>query len=350
MMTHNEEDLKLSSYDYELPDGLVAERPVPDRESSRLLIYNDETELTKHEHFSNIVDEIPPFSTLVLNRSKVYPCRLFGKKETGAKVEVFILSLDDLDGAYPALLKSSSKKKIGDVIHFDNEIHCSISKILEGTFEVKFSSGLSAREVVEKIGIVPLPPYIRGGISDELDQISYQTVYAKELGSVAAPTAGLHFTPELLERLKEKNIEVAYVTLHVGLGTFLPVKVDQITDHKMHSEKYFVDKLNLQKINKAKKIICVGTTSLRVLESMPENIIADKIYETNIFLHPGVEVKNIDGMITNFHLPKSSLIMLVSAIIGREKTLELYKEAIDLKYRFFSYGDAMLIKRKGRWR
>lgn len=348
-MTYNEEDLKLSSYDYELPEGLIAERPAPDRESSRLLIYNEESGETSHKSFSSIAEELPKGATLVLNRSKVYPCRLFGKKETGAKVEVFILSLDSDSGAYPALLKSSSKKRIGDVIHFEKDIHCTISKILEGTFEVRFSNDLSAKEVVAKIGVVPLPPYIRGGISDELDTISYQTVYAKELGSVAAPTAGLHFTPELLERLKEKQIEVAYVTLHVGLGTFLPVKEDEITNHKMHSEKYFVDKDNLEKIKNAEKLICVGTTSLRVLESMPEDIIPLKVYETEIFLHPGAEVKKIAGMITNFHLPKSSLIMLVSAIVGREKTLELYQEAIDLKYRFFSYGDAMLIKRKGRW-
>ena len=348
-MTYKEVDLKLESYDYELPPSLIAERPVPDRESSRLLIYDEESNLTDHGNFSQIIQELPSGSTLVLNRSKVYPCRLFGKKETGAKVEVFILSLEENKGAYPALLKSSSKKRLGDIILFDHGISCEISKVLEGTFEVKFLKNLSAKEVVEKIGIVPLPPYIRGGVSDEQDLGAYQTVYAKELGSVAAPTAGLHFTPELLERLKEKEIEVAYVTLHVGLGTFLPVKADSIKDHKMHSERYFVDKENLEKICSAKKLVCVGTTSLRVLESMPENIEADKIYETNIFLYPGVLVKKIDGMITNFHLPKSSLIMLVSALIGREKTLELYAEAIEKKYRFFSNGDAMLIKRKGRW-
>ncbi|MFT6071266.1 MAG: S-adenosylmethionine:tRNA ribosyltransferase-isomerase [Bacteriovoracaceae bacterium] len=347
-MTYNEEDSKLSSYDYELPEELVAERPVPDRASSRLLIYNEETDSVDHAQFTKIIEELPKGSTLVLNRSKVYPCRLFGKKETGAKVEVFILSLDSVDGAYPVLLKSSSKKRVGDKILFEKGLSCTISKVLEGTFEVKFS-GYSAREVVEQIGVVPLPPYIRGGLSDELDKSTYQTVYAKELGSVAAPTAGLHFTPELIESLKEKEIQVAYVTLHVGLGTFLPVKTEEIGEHKMHSEKYFVDSENLELIKKAKKLICVGTTSLRVLESMPEDLAADQVYETDIFLHPGKKVRSIDGMITNFHLPKSSLIMLVSALVGREKTLELYKEAIDLRYRFFSYGDAMLIKRKGRW-
>lgn len=347
-MTYNEEDLKLSSYDYELPTELVAERPVTDRESSKLLIYNEETQRVDHASFTKIVEELPEGSTLVLNRSKVYPCRLFGKKETGAKVEVFILSLDANNGAYPALLKSSSKKRVGDKILFEKGLSCTISKVLEGTFEVMFSD-FSAKEVVEKIGIVPLPPYIRGGLSDELDKSTYQTIYAKELGSVAAPTAGLHFTPELIKRLKDKKIEIAYVTLHVGLGTFLPVKTEEIGEHKMHSEKYFVDAENLELIKKATKLICVGTTSLRVLESMPSDLVADQIYETDIFLYPGKKVLSIDGMITNFHLPKSSLIMLVSALVGREKTLELYKEAIDFKYRFFSYGDAMLIKRKGRW-
>lgn len=348
-MTYSEEDLKLESYDYELPEELIATRPAAGRINSKLLVFDEASDNVRTSQFFDLLNELPAETTLVLNQSKVFPCRLFGKKSTGAKVEVFILGLEAEELGYKVLIRSSSKKRIGDIINFSSEISCEITSISDGTFHIKFQGELKAQEVVAELGSVPLPPYIRGGISDEADLTDYQTVYAKELGSVAAPTAGLHFTPELIGQLKQKGIEVAYVTLHVGLGTFLPVKTERIEEHKMHSEKYHISGENLKKIKRAKKIVAVGTTSLRVLESMPENLVPEQEYTTDIFLHPGREVKSIDGLITNFHLPESSLIILVSALIGREKTMELYRYAIKNSFRFFSYGDSMFIKRKGRW-
>lgn len=348
-MTHQGEDSKLDFYDYELPEKLIATRPMAGRHGSKLMVFDGHQGEVSHKSFYDLVEELPVETTLVLNQSKVFPCRLFGKKTTGAKAEIFILSLEKEETGYPVLIKTGGKKRLGDEFVFGEEVKCKITEVKDGTFSVDFENGLSASDVVQKLGSVPLPPYIRGGVSDETDLTDYQTVFAKQMGSVAAPTAGLHFTPELLEKLKEKGIEVAFVTLHVGLGTFAPVKSKTITDHKMHSETYHVEASELEKIQNAKKIVAVGTTSLRVLESMPEDIEADKEYSTDIFLYPGKEVKSIDGLITNFHLPKSSLIILVSALIGREKTMELYKLAIEKEYRFFSYGDAMLIKRKDRW-
>lgn len=347
-MTHLNEDLKLEAYDYELPEERIAARPVEGRHHSKLLVYKQNSDEIVHEIFKDIVDEIPAGTTIVLNQSKVFPCRLFGQKSTGAKAEVFVLSLEKEDLGYPVLIKTGGKKKVGDRFLFAQDFSCTIVKINDGTFEVEFADNAKASDVVNALGSIPLPPYIRDGVSDEMDKETYQTVFAKEYGSVAAPTAGLHFTDELFSKLKEKNIEIAYVTLHVGLGTFAPVKSENIKDHNMHSERFFIDDENLKKIKSASKLVAVGTTSLRVLESMPENVEANKVFETDIFLHPGVEVKSIDGLITNFHLPKSSLIMLVSALIGREKTLSLYKTAIENDYRFFSYGDAMFIKRSGR--
>lgn len=349
MMTHPDADLKLESYDYELPEELIATRPAPGRDSSRLMVFDEDSKSVSHRSFSDILLELPSGSTLVLNQSKVFPCRLFGNKSTGAKAEVFVLSLERTADGYPVLIKTGGKKRLGDELIFAEGVSCKISAIHDGTFSIEFDNNLTAKEVVENLGSVPLPPYIRGGVSDKTDLQDYQTVYAKQMGSVAAPTAGLHFTPELLEKLAQKDIQIAYVTLHVGLGTFLPVKSETITEHQMHSETYHVEASELSKIKNAKKVIAVGTTTLRVLESMGEDIIPDKEYSTNIFLYPGKEVVSIDGMITNFHLPGSSLIMLVSALIGRENTMSLYQTAISEKYRFFSYGDAMLIKRKGRW-
>lgn len=348
MMTHSDEDLKLDAYDYDLPEGLIALRPAEGRKNSKLLVFDQESEEILHKKFFDIVHELPANSTLVLNQSKVFPCRLFGAKSTGAKAEVFVLSLEKNQDGYPVLIKTGGKKKLGDVLIFSPEISCEITALEEGTFRVKFNNDQSASDVVSILGSVPLPPYIRDGVSDETDLIDYQTVFAKHLGSVAAPTAGLHFTPELLGELENKGIKIAYVTLHVGLGTFAPVKSEKITEHNMHSETYHVEESELDKIKSAEKLIAVGTTSLRVLESMPKDLKAGQEYSTDIFLHPGKEVKSIDGLITNFHLPKSSLIMLVSTLIGREKTMNLYQTAIENKYRFFSYGDAMLIKRSGR--
>jgi len=345
-------DLLLSSYDFDLPPELIASRPVADRHSSKLLVFNEETGEITHSHYREIASFLPINSTLVFNRSRVFPCRLIGKKTSGGEAEVFVLSLLHNNDLYPAMIRASGKRKIGDTFNFDKLV-AQVEEINgDGTFQVKFN--LKEEELInylETYGKIPIPPYIRNGQSDDLDKVTYQTVYAKESGSVAAPTAGLHFSDELLKDLENKGHHLASVTLHVGAGTFAPVKSENILDHQMHQEFYSIDHENLQKIQSAKFRIAVGTTSLRTLESSWKNnqIIfdSDKGMEgTSIFLHPGKMVHSIDALITNFHLPKSSLIMLVSSLIGREKTLELYKIAIENKYRFFSYGDGMLILRK----
>jgi len=343
-------DLLLSSYDYDLPPELIAERPVPDRHSSKLLVYDEKTDEIHHSTFLEIDKFLPKNSTLVFNRSRVFPCRLIGKKSTGGEAEVFILSLLPQNGLYEAMIKASGKRKVGDSFSFD-QLNCTLELIANGTFLVKFN--LPHEELVshlEVVGKIPIPPYIRKGQSDEQDRQSYQTVYAKESGSVAAPTAGLHFSESLLEDLKSQGHELATVVLHVGAGTFAPIKVENILEHQMHSENYTIDETNLNKINAASFRVAVGTTTLRTLESAWKNnqIEFDQsqgMNSTNIFLHPGKSVNSIDALVTNFHLPKSSLIMLVSALIGREKTLEIYKIAVEKKYRFFSYGDGMLILR-----
>lgn len=343
-------DLLLGSYNFDLPKDRIADRPVEGRHNSKLLVYNVKDDSITHTTFKEVHEFMPKDSLLVLNQTKVFPCRLFGNKISGGKCEVFILSLVPDEYGYKVLIKASGKKKIGDIYKFSLELESEISHSYnDGTFAVKFNVK-ELESTLHQIGKIPIPPYIRGGESDESDLLDYQTVYAKDTGSVAAPTAGLHFTNDVFDSLSSKNIDKAYVTLHVGLGTFAPVKEDNLKDHKMHSEKYFVTSSNLEKIRSAKKVFCVGTTSLRVLESSINengdyNILPNKIYDTEIFLHPGVEVKSIDGLITNFHLPKSTLLMLVSSLIGRDKTLELYNEAVRMNYRFFSYGDAMLILR-----
>ncbi len=343
-----DKDHLLSSYDYDLPPELIAQRPCYPRHKSRLLVYNENLDQVTHTTFEHIHDHLPQNSKLVLNQSKVYPCRLIGKKDTGAKIEVFILSTEIQDEGYLCLIKSSKKKNSGDLYHFDNEVVGELIGLIgDGTFIIKFN--LAIDEVLDKAGSIPIPPYIRSGISDDKDFDDYQTVFAKESGSVAAPTAGLHFTEDVFKNLSEKNITQSFVTLHVGLGTFAPVKSESIHDHKMHTEKYFVEKKDWQEILSADKRFAVGTTSLRVLESLwpdKESIKPLHLYDTDIFLHPGIDVKSISGLITNFHLPGSTLLMLVSSLIGREKTLQLYDIAIKERYRFFSYGDAMLIIRK----
>jgi len=346
-MAYNPADLKLSSYHYELDAKFIAERPVADRHSSKLLVYNVSDDSITHTQFKNLPEFLPGQSTLVLNESKVFPCRLLGRKSTGAKVEIFVLSLaPNAAGCFSVMLKSSGKKRVGDLYELPGGASAELKEVSEtGQFFVSFSCA-NLQAYLDQHGMVPIPPYIRGGASDQQDLENYQTVYCRETGSVAAPTAGLHFTQEVFAELAAKDIECAQVTLHVGLGTFAPVKTDNIKEHKIHSEEYFINAENLQKIRQAKKVFAVGTTSLRVLESTyGKEVIADKHYATNIFLHPGVEVHSIAGLITNFHLPQSTLLMLVSSLIGREKTLELYEEAKKEQYRFFSYGDAMLIIR-----
>ena len=347
-MTQIDKELKLESYFFELPKERIAARPAKRRHDSKLLVYDVLSNKTTHTTFLNLDRFLPDESLIVFNQSKVFPCRLLGKKSSGGKAEIFILDPEISDKTYKALVKTTSKKLIGDKFYFDFNITATIDKLFsDGTFGIRFNEKLDY--VLGKIGKMPIPPYIRGGEADNQDLVDYQTIYAKEVGSVAAPTAGLHFTPEVFEKLNKKNINKAFVTLHVGLGTFAPVKSESITDHKMHEEVYLVDKPNLELINRSKFRIAVGTTSLRVLESANNtslnqlDIIPGDYMKTDIFLHPGKHVSSIQALITNFHLPKSTLLMLVSSIVGREKTLELYQEAIDNKYRFFSYGDAMLI-------
>lgn len=351
-MKENSLDLLLESYDYHLPATSIAERPAPGRHTSRLLVYKVKSDKVEFATFQDLPRFLSADTTLVMNRSKVFPCRLVGKKASGGKVEVFILSLEATNGVYRSLIKMARKKKLGDKLFFDGNLEGEIAWIGEGAdegiFGVRFNS-TRLEVLLNEFGKVPIPPYIRGGESDALDLEDYQTVYSKEVGSVAAPTAGLHFTPELLKTLEEKGISRAEVTLHVGMGTFKPVQTDNILDHKMHSERYFVDQANLKKIRSAKKRVAVGTTTLRVLESSYAdgdfNLEADKLYQTEIFIYPGVEVHSISGLITNFHLPKSTLLMLVSSLVGRIKCLELYQLAVESGFRFFSYGDAMLILR-----
>jgi S-adenosylmethionine:tRNA ribosyltransferase-isomerase len=346
------QDLELESYNFELPPERIAERPAQGRHHSKLLVYDQASDSITDTSFLELHKFLPQDSLLVLNQSKVFPCRLLGEKTSGGKVELFILSLISQDGLYQSFLKSSGKKKVGDRYHF-GDLSAEIIKAQAGSFWVRFNcTDQALLEVLEKQGRIPIPPYIRGGESDERDKEDYQTIYANQVGSVAAPTAGLHFTEQVFENLDQKNIQRAFVTLHVGAGTFAPVKSDNILEHQMHSEFYSIDRANLEKIqDKAGNIFAVGTTSLRTLESAYQkdkkqvDLAPDQWFETDIFLHPGVPVHSIAGLITNFHLPKSTLIMLVSSLIGRKKTLELYQHAIEQGYRFFSYGDAMLIIR-----
>lgn len=341
--------MNLHDFYYELPEELIAQDPLEDRSSSRLLVLDRKTGEMEHKHFREIISYLNPGDCLVLNNTKVIPARLIGAREnTGAKVEVLLLTRKDND-RWEALVKPGKKARPGDVIAFGNgELKAEVEEIIddgkrivhliyEGIFE----------QVLDQLGEMPLPPYITHQLKDKE---RYQTVYAKHKGSAAAPTAGLHFTKELLEEIKEKNIEIATVTLHVGLGTFRPVKVENVLEHKMHSEYCWVDKEEADKINRCKqnggRVIAVGTTSCRTLESCTDEngIVQSKSDWTDIFIYPGYKFKIVDALITNFHLPESTLIMLVSALANRDIILNAYKTAVDMKYRFFSFGDAMFIK------
>ena len=330
-------DFCLSSYHYTIPEELIAQRPLPRRDQSRLLVYDASTGEVRHTHFHQLPNLLPPETLLVFNRSKVFPCRL-----SGDKWEIMLLSLKEQNGRWRCLIRSNKKKRIGQTYSLSGSVEARIEKINgDGTFQISFPP--HNRLPLEHAS-VPIPPYIRDGKADEQDWQDYQTRYAREVGSVAAPTAGLHFEEHTLQTLAEKGINSAHVVLHVGPGTFAPVKTEDIREHTMHSEEYFIDRANWEKIRRAQTIYAVGTTSLRVLESIRTRDFApDSFHSTDIFLHPGTPVESIDGLVTNFHRPGSSLLMLVSALIGREKTLELYSLAIEKKYRFFSYGDAMLI-------
>lgn len=341
--------MKKSDFYYDLPQELIAQEPLKDRSSSRLMILDKNNGNTEHKHFYDIIDELNEGDALILNDTKVLPARLYGQKEgTGGAIEFLLLHKHTLD-TWEVILKPGRKAKPGAKFIFGNgELKAEVLEIVnDGNRLVKFTYEGVFEEVLDKLGEMPLPHYITKKLEDK-DR--YQTVYAKNLGSAAAPTAGLHFTPELLEKIKNKGVNIGYVTLHVGLGTFRPVKADDILDHKMHSEFYVLpqavaDLVNETKAN-GKRIISVGTTATRVLETVGMNglPLSEQTGWTDIFIYPGKEFHVIDALITNFHLPESTLIMLVSALAGRENVLSAYKEAVEEKYRFFSFGDAMFIR------
>lgn len=339
--------MKKSEFYFDLPDNLIAQVPLEKRDESRLLVLKQTEENFEHKLFKNILDYLNKGDCLVLNNTRVLPARLFGFKETGAKVEFLLLKRISGD-RWQTMVKPGKKAKIGTTFTFgDGLLTGTIMELSEqGTRVVEFSYEGIFEEVLDKLGSMPLPPYITETLEDSE---RYQTVYSKHNGSAAAPTAGLHFTEELMEEIVDRGINIAYVTLHVGLGTFRPVKAEHILDHEMHSEFYILDDVNADIINKSKanggRVVTVGTTSTRTLETIAdENGIAKSGSGwTDIFIYPGYKFKIIDGLITNFHLPESTLVMLVSALAGKEKTLAAYHEAIENEYRFFSFGDAMLI-------
>ena len=340
--------MKTDEFDYYLPEELIAQTPLEKRDSSRLLILNKQNGKILHKKFSDIIDYLNPNDTLVLNDTKVIPARIIGVKvDTNAVIELLLLK-NTLDNEWEALTRPAKRVKLGTIISFGDGLlkaKC-ISIGEEGIrrFELIYEGILY--EILDKLGTMPLPPYIHEKLKD---QSRYQTVYAKNIGSAAAPTAGLHFTKELLNSISDKGVNIAYVTLHVGLGTFRPVTVEDVTKHKMHSEYYEVTKEAAEIINNTKakngKIVVVGTTSVRVLETVMNKYgtLKECSGATDIFIYPGYKFKIVDNLITNFHLPKSTLIMLVSALASKQYIMNAYKEAVDEKYRFFSFGDAMFI-------
>ena len=341
--------MKTSDFYYDLPEELIAQDPLEDRSSSRLLILDKETGKTEHHIFKEIIDYLNPGDCLVINDTKVIPARLIGEKVgTGAKIEVLLLKRKEKD-VWETLVKPGRKMKIGAQVSFGGGLLTGevIDVVEEGNRLIKFHYEGIFEEVLDQLGEMPLPPYITHQLKD---RNRYNTVYAKNEGSAAAPTAGLHFTPELLDAIQKKGVDIARVTLHVGLGTFRPVKVEDVTEHHMHSEFYQVDEEAAEKINRAKdgagRVICVGTTSCRTIESAADETGHLKPCSgwTEIFIYPGYKFKMLDCLITNFHLPESTLIMLVSALAGKEHVMAAYEEAVKERYRFFSFGDAMFIK------
>lgn len=341
--------MNTEEFDFHLPEHLIAQHPLEDRASSRMLVMHRETDTLEHKHFHDITDYLQKGDCLVLNDTRVLPARLFGMKEsTGARIEMLLLHEKDTD-TWETLVKPAKKISLGDRVSFgEGAIIATCTEIGEQggrTFHLQYE-GIFL-EVLDTLGTMPLPPYIQETLADA-DR--YQTVYAKHTGSAAAPTAGLHFTDELLEEIKNKGVHIAYITLHVGLGTFRPVQVDDVEEHTMHSEYYQIDEETAELLQQVKergdRIIAVGTTSTRTLESCVKEhggtFVAASGW-TDIFIYPPYEFQAIDGMITNFHLPKSTLIMLVSAFTSKQKTLQAYKEAVEEQYRFFSFGDAMCI-------
>ena len=339
--------MKTSDFNYALPPELIAQTPLERRDASRLLVMNRATGEISHRHFTDIMDYLRPGDTLVVNNSRVLPARLLGSRPTGGAVEVLLLK-DQGNGIWECLTRPGRKTQPGQALVFgDGELTATVVDALEGGNKlVQFHYDGIFLEVLERLGKMPLPPYIREELADGE---RYQTVYSKITGSAAAPTAGLHFTAELMAAIRAMGVDIAEITLHVGLGTFRPVKAEEITDHHMHAELCMMDEPTAQLLNATRqrggRIICVGTTSCRTLESLvcPDGSFAAASRWTDIFIYPGYQFKAMDGLITNFHLPESTLIMLVSAFAGREQVLAAYAEAVRLRYRFFSFGDAMLI-------
>ena len=348
--------LSLNDYNYDLPEKLIAQKPVKKRDRSKLLLLNRKTGELSHHEFSEIYKYLLPGDILIINNSEVIPGRLLGRKETGGKAEVLILDYAGGkagSGKFTSecLINASKHTKAGTFIFFGNGLKAEVTGFFDGVYSLKFYCSSDFESLLYKMGKIPLPPYIKRNENDSSfnDKTAYQTVYAREKGAVAAPTAGLHFTKELIEKLKLRGVEIAEITLHVGYGTFLPVRSSDIRDHRMHSERFFIPESTADIINRARKegrrIIAVGTTCVRTLEfaSDKNGVVNSGNGTCNLFIYPGYTFKVIDAMITNFHLPKSTLLMLVSAFAGRENILNAYKKAIKNKYRFYSYGDAMLI-------
>ena len=337
-------DLKTSDFYYDLPEELIAQTPAEPRDSSRMLVYNRESDTLSHEHFYDITKHLKKGDLLVINNTRVIPARIFGHID-GKQTTFEILLLKRLDYTHwEGIMRPARKARKGSVIKISEELSATVEDVGEyGIRTISFQFDGVFEDILDRVGNMPLPPYIHETLEDKE---RYQTVYSKVDGSAAAPTAGLHFTPELMKKLEEMGVEFASVLLHIGLGTFRPVKAENILDHDMHTEYYEVDKENADKINRAKKegrrVIAVGTTSVRTLESVADEngLVKECKGNTNIFIYPGYKFKTVDALITNFHLPESTLIMLVSALLGREKTLEIYRKAVEEKYRFFSFGDS----------
>lgn len=341
---------KLSTYDYFLPDELIAQSPAEKRDNSQLLVINKETGVREHRHFYDIIQYLQKGDCLVINNTRVIPARIFGTNPKRAgDIETVLLSREKVEGNFwQCLVKPGKKARIGDTIVYPEGLSGTVRGIMEdGVRVIEFNIDTEFYSVLDKIGAMPLPPYITKKLEDKE---RYQTVYARHKGSAAAPTAGLHFTPELIEAIKEKGVTVVEILLHVGLGTFRPVKEENILDHKMHKEYIEVTPESAEKINTARKnggrVIAVGTTSCRTLESVADEngVIHAYSGDTGIFIYPGYKFKGIDALITNFHLPQSTLLMLVSAFAGYENAMNAYREAVEMKYRFFSFGDSMFIQ------
>lgn len=341
--------MRTDDFDFNLPEELIAQTPIQKRSNSKLLVLDRKTNTIEHKVFSDIIDYLDSNDILVLNNTKVIPARIYGIKEsTNAHIELLILK--QINDVHECLVKPARRIHVGDIVSFGDGLlkaEC-VATFTEGICHFKFHYEGVLMEILDQIGTMPLPPYIREKLDD---QSRYQTVYAKESGSSAAPTAGLHFTPELIEAIKAKGVTVCYVTLHIGLGTFRPVNVEDVTKHKMHTEEYFISRDTAEILNngikEGKRIIAVGTTSTRTLESAYDDEIKgfkECHSETSIFIYPGYKFRVVDAQITNFHLPKSTLVMLVSALASKEVILSAYEEAIKNNYRFFSFGDSMFIK------